>query len=108
MPIQPRPIAGTVRPPRPSLRVSIRVSIMVTPEEKIRTNPDNHVYRCSPLAEGSGHGTKFRTRNKARPARSYRALRLAALLAGQLHRLTEALGGVAHNHSHNAARKHDF
>jgi hypothetical protein len=49
-----------VRPPRPSLRVSI----MVTPEEKIRANPDNHVYRCSPLAEGSGHGTELGQRGR--------------------------------------------
>ena len=33
---------------------------------------------------------------------------VSRLFAGQLHGLTEALRGIADNHSHNAARKHDL
>src|SRR5713101_7280376 len=114
MPIQPRPMAETARPQRPSLRVFM----MATPEKKLEgctlidASPLQRIpvwggHSYAPpltwtLAKNQNNSCKIKTKSADKSVLSTR------LLAGQLHGLTETLSGIAHNHSHDAARKHDF
>src|ERR1700687_2728151 len=124
MPIQPRPMAETARPLRPSLRVFI----MATPEGKLESHTLN---RCEPLAEDSPARVGRRLLPLTWPlARKYfnsstikkqhnQEIKVehksvlptcppSRLAAGPWRGLTETLSRIAHNHSHDAAREHDF